>query len=112
MQFDKFWHGCIPARLALATGIVFTKDEHLKYWLIPAVPAVLFIMYKYFTHKGDETGFFNKYRPLWWNGLRPFHALVLALFILFIVLKQFAAAKAMMFVSVAGGVAFKLYSRK
>jgi len=85
-RFILFLFGCIFVR-SLFVIISKTYTQYLPvFGLLALLPAVGFL-YIYFTHSrktGPET--FNQ--PIWWNNLRPIHAIFYLLFAYFAINKN------------------------
>ena len=78
-RFLLFLIGCIGSRSGLVYLAKTINKEHLKYMgYLALLPAIGFI-YIYIT-KSRETGGEVMGDRIWWNDLRPFHALMYILF--------------------------------
>ena len=103
-----FISSCIPARLALATGVYLTPDKYMKYLIVPAVGSALLITYKYFEYgwlkseNKTQLSFFKK--PVWFNCNRVFHFLIIILLIFCIYTKDYNHAKMLLFIDLLGGI--------
>ncbi len=73
-----FLLGCVPARLLLV-HIARTRPEWLPtLGLLALLPAVGFLWI--YATNSRKTGAETFGRPIWWNNMRPIHAMLYALF--------------------------------
>jgi len=81
-RFLLFLIGCIGTRSGLVYLAKTINKEYLKYMgYLTLIPAIGFI-YIYLT-KSRQTGGEVMGDKIWWNDLRPFHALMYILFALY-----------------------------
>jgi hypothetical protein len=81
-RFLLFLIGCMGARSGLVYLAKTINKEYLKYMgYLALIPAIGFI-YIYIT-KSRQTGAEVMGDKIWWNELRPFHALMYILFALY-----------------------------
>ena len=74
-RWAMFLLGCIPSRFLLAYILSKLSQTHLKIiGLILLIPVVGFL-YIYISGS-RKTGPETRGAPIWWNDLRPFHALL------------------------------------
>lgn len=103
---NTFLTKCIPARALLATAVYYTPIEYMSYWLVPAGIATAVNTYKYLTHSEDEKGAFNQ--KVHWNPMRPFHIIILIMFIVLIAQQNYVYSKYMPILDLVAGTLFML----
>ncbi len=94
--------GCLGARLALAVAALLVSRAWLRVLAVCGAGIALGFMVLYLTgwrRSGPETGG----APIWWNALRPVHALLYATFAACAWAGQRRAAAAALLVDVALG---------
>ena len=103
---NTFLTKCIPARGLLAAAVYYTPAEYMSYWLFPAGIATTVNTYKYLKHSDDEKGVFGQ--KVQWNHMRPFHIIILIIFIVLIAQQNYEYSKYIPIIDLAVGTVFML----
>ena len=76
-----FLIGCMSARLLIAFLAKYANKKWLRFMGYVALVPALGFMYLFFTGVRNTVGAFGE--KIWWNNLRPIHALLYSLFAYF-----------------------------
>ena len=87
----KYYGICIPSRIILFICILVTPNKYMIYWFIPAILSLCVVLFRYITYNEKQKGGFGQ--PVRWQHMRIYHLIILVLFIVSILTKQYTIAK-------------------
>ncbi len=88
---NTYYTICIPIRIVLFISILLTPHKYMKYWLIPAILSLCVVLYRFVTYSKNQRGGFGQ--PVRWQNMRIFHFIILVMFVISILTKQYTIAK-------------------
>ena len=88
---NKYYHICSPVRTIIFLCIFLTPEKFMNYWLLPVILTLFGAIYRYATYNDTQKGTFNQ--PVHWQNMRLFHIIIIIIFIVSIICKQYSIAK-------------------
>lgn len=96
----KFWGMCIPVRLTIAVVVLLFPNRWLPFAGAVALIGALGLVFRTLTYSPSQLGAFKQ--KVYWNNLRPVHALMWFVFAV-LAFKQDSRAKIIPFIDVVFG---------